>query len=43
MTEKEKLKHSLNILLEHRHTTFKTVYGEYNINIRKLIEELDDN
>ena len=41
MTEREKLKHSLDILLEHGHTTFKTVYGEYNINIQKLIEELE--
>lgn len=43
MTEVDKLLHSLNILKENKHTTFKTVYGEYNINIDKLIKELHDN
>jgi hypothetical protein len=43
MTEVEKLLHSLQILKQHRHTTFKLVHGEYNIEIDKLIKEINDN
>jgi hypothetical protein len=43
MTEIDKLLHSLKILQEHKHRTFKLIYGEHNIDIEKLIKELNDN
>lgn len=43
MTEVDKLLHSLDLLKKNKHTAFKTVYGEYNIDIDKLIEELHEN
>ena len=43
MTEIDKLLHSLKILEDNKHLTFKLIYGRYNIDIKKLIKELHDN